>query len=1103
MTDRSTPPHPAPGLATMTITGAAARYAEDIALAAKTATDAEPEAQLTAPTAALFEAVGDTGGLKVRLLREVRLNGVRPDFQAIIDDRQTGWVELKAPKKDVDGRTWSGREAKQWALLSQRDALIVSNGLQAQFFRLGEPEGLPVDLPTEGTAATWDPAPTLDLIHRLQAATPEPVTKVRELARRLAPLTRMLRDRLLDALKASPPSPAVARAQDVWGEYVHELRDNEGFCDDIAQVIAYSLAIAALRGGADANRDKIISLREAKDALEGPAPVLSATLGAVLGDPAVVKEIASELAAIERLVSVVVPQQLHASTDTRGEPWLYFYEDFLAAYDPAARQKAGVYYTPRQIVRCQVRSVDEVLRGRLGKPLGYADASVTTLDPACGSGTYPLAVIDQASRTALEERGQAGPAQIASTLARNLLAFELLPGPYALAHLRVGERLIELAGVLPGAPAPDLVPQVMLADTLESPDDAAAEPKLFGDPRILAEERKAARRVKKDRRITAVLGNPPYRRGKSDDGSGGWVTNTTGRAASLFDDIHRPAREHTIFSHQASLFNLYVYFWRWSLWKAFESGTASGGVVSLITASSWLDGPGFLGLRRLARELGDEIWVIDLGGDNRGSNPEENVFAIETPVAIVTVVADGAPDRTTPARVRYRRLTGTPKQRLQDVEVLPTPDADPTGWTDAPSAWHASFKPAAGGTAWAAHPAVTDLFPWQQPGCKLDRTWPIAPDRDTLSRRWDRLVSSGDLNARAALFYTSKNGRNIYTRVGGRPSLAEVPTGSAPPPIVRYGMRSMDRQWTFEDPRLAKTESPALWVSRTPQQLFLTTLTTARLGTPGPAATVTTAVPDLHHFDGRGGKDIIPLYRDAQGTPNIAPGLPEAITATHRQHDMFAPDVTPERLFAYTFGVLAGADYTTRFADSLVTPGPRLPITQDPALFTEMTDHGDELLWLQTYGEHAPDRHPNRLPRPAGLGWETPVRTMPTTFDQVDYSAATEELRIGDGTLVGVRPDVWDFAIGSLQPVQRWLAQRTAKGSGRGATRPSSDLDRIRPTAWADEWNDELLDLVRSLTATLDLLPRGIALLDRIIEGDTVDAAELPPVPDAARKVPR
>ena len=95
------------------------------------------------------------------------------------------------------------------------------------------------------------------------------------------------------------------------------------------------------------------------------------------------------------------------------------------------------------------------------------------------------------------------------------------------------------------------------------------------------------------------------------------------------------------------------------MWKAFEAHGAGLGVFAFITGSSWLTGPGFVGLRRLARELADDIWVLELGGDNHGANPEENVFAIETPVAVVLLARAGICQRTTPARVRYRRIRGT------------------------------------------------------------------------------------------------------------------------------------------------------------------------------------------------------------------------------------------------------------------------------------------------------------------------------------------------------------------------------------------------------------------------------------------------------------
>ncbi len=353
------------------------------------------------------------------------------------------------------------------------------------------------------------------------------------------------------------------------------------------------------------------------------------------------------------------------------------------------------------------------------------------------------------------------------------------------------------------------------------------------------------------------------------------------------------------------------------------------------------------------------------------------------------------------------------------------------------------------------------------------------------------------------MFYTSKNGRNIFTKVKNYPRLADLPAGSAPLPTARYGIRSFDRQWTFEDPRLAKTESPALWASRSPDQIFMTTLTTARLASTGPAATATTAIPDLHHFDGRGGKDIVPLYRDVTGTANVTNGLLDAVTAVHRQADTDAPLVTAERLFAYTYGVLAGTDYTTRFAEGLATPGPRIPLTADPQVFAAMADLGTELLWLHTYAERNTDGRPPRLPRPTGLEWTAPVHNMPISFEQILYNDTTNELRIGDGLMTGVRPDVWAYTIGNLQPLQRWLAQRTAKGSGRSATRPSSPLDRIRPTAWHDQWNDELLDLIRCLTATLDLIEAGTALLVQILDRPTVAGTELPHPQDAERKPPK
>ena len=47
----------------------------------------------------------------------------------------------------------------------------------------------------------------------------------------------------------------------------------------------------------------------------------------------------------------------------------YFYEPFLEAFDPELRKELGVWYTPPEIVRYQVRKVDRLLREHLGLSL--------------------------------------------------------------------------------------------------------------------------------------------------------------------------------------------------------------------------------------------------------------------------------------------------------------------------------------------------------------------------------------------------------------------------------------------------------------------------------------------------------------------------------------------------------------------------------------------------------------------------------------------------------------------------------------------------------------------------------------------------------------
>ena len=369
-----------------------------------------------------------------------------------------------------------------------------------------------------------------------------------------------------------------------------------------------------------------------------------------------------------------------------------------------------------------------------------------------------------------------------------------------------------------------------------------------------------------------------------------------------------------------------------------------------------------------------------------------------------------------------------------------------------------------------------------------------------LSDRWERFCEA-PVADRPALYQTPTHGRNIHTQVGKLPTLASVKKGHPAPTISAYAWRSFDRQLTFGDPRFAKTESPSLWASVSPKQVFLCAPMTMETSA-GPVLVASSAVPDKHYFRGSfGGKDILPLYRDsAAKQPNITIGLPDHIEKALA----LSAEPSAEDIAAYVYALLSAGRYQQRFAEALQTPGPRVPITRSANLWKEAVEVGRTLLWLHTYAERYQDaaaKRGPRVPRVAGLVWANPVTKMPETPNDIDYDTATSTLIVGAGRVAGVRREVWEYKVSGLEVVYKWLGYRTKRGAGRAAS-SENPLDRIRPQTWPSEWNEELLDLLCVLTMTVDIHPRQAVLLDAICDGPLIPGDELPEPEAWQKRVP-
>jgi hypothetical protein len=205
---------------------------------------------------------------------------------------------------------------------------------------------------------------------------------------------------------------------------------------------------------------------------------------------------------------------------------------------------------------------------------------------------------------------------------------------------------------------------------------------------------------------------------------------------------------------------------------------------------------------------------------------------------------------------------------------------------------------------------------------------------------------------------------------------------------------------------------------------------------------------------------------------------------------------------AYLAAVMSHPAFTARFAADLVQPGLRVPITTNPALFTQVADVGREVIWLQTFGERFADPaagRPARRPRlapelapkiPAAGAIPGAPEPLP---DTMEYDASKHRLYIGKGFIDNVPKAVWEYEVSGKHVLRQWFSYRRLDRSRpiMGDRRPPSPLDKIQPESWLAEYTTDLMDLLHVLGRLVALEPRQAALLNRICEGPTLDVSVL------------
>ncbi len=609
-----------------------------------------------------------------------------------------------------------------------------------------------------------------------------------------------------------------------------------------------------------------------------------------------------------------------------GEAVPYFYEPFLEAFDPDLRKQLGVWYTPSEVVRYMVARVDRALKDDLGIAEGLAAENVYVLDPCCGTGAYLAEVLRRiAANLEGQGLGALAGARVKQAATERVFGFEIMLAPFVVAHLQVGLTMWDLDAPL----ADDGVerPGVFLTNALTGWEPRTTKPLPFPE---LEEERDRAERVKQERPILVILGNPPY------NGFAGMAVDEERELSDAYRTTKRVRRPEG-----QGLNDLYVRFFRMAERRIVEK--TGQGVVCFISNYSWLDGLSFTGMRERYQDAFDVVRIDNLHGDRIVSeySPDgrtsETVFALQgqspgikvgTSIVLLSRSGTGA---SANGRILYRDFhqARAAERRQAMLESLDAPDMD-SGYSMLEPALRLGlpFKPMAVSKDWFDWPALPDLFPVSFPGVQTSRDgFLVGTDVDLLEARIGDYFDPTIRHEEVAQRYPSAMKDTVQFDARAVRDVLLSRGGPNEDGFVRHAYRPFDNRWLYWDADGGLLDRPR--ADYRPHvfrgNLWLCNAQHVRKGADEPQAYCTRHIGARHLIER--GANWFPawLRDDSQGIgrhPNLS-------GAAQRYLDRLGLGV--EDLFHHVLAVLHDPAYREANAGALRMEWPRIPLPGWPA----------------------------------------------------------------------------------------------------------------------------------------------------------------------------
>lgn len=835
------------------------------------------------------------------------------------------------------------------------------------------------------------------------------------LAVQLAKRTRFLRDQVVseELKQAEQQKGGIYGFYQAFQKYLLPNLTPEQFADLYSQTITYGLFAARTRSETGFNR------RSAVDFIPGTVGILRDVFQYIS-----LERISDQMEVIiDDIVSILNVADINNILDQyyrqgKGEdPIVHFYETFLNQYDPQTRERRGVYYTPEPVVKYIVRSVHELLKSRFNLPDGLADPSVTLLDPAAGTMTFPAEAVKLAVQEYVQKYGEGGKKEfIRNQILRNFYAFELMMAPYAIGHMKISLLLDSLGYQLGENERFNLY----LTNTLEMEEiQQIAIPGVSS----LSEESHLAGKVKKDEPILVIMGNPPYSGNSANRNK--WTEKLLKEdldgAQSYYKVDGKPLEER----NPKWLQDDYVKFLRFAQWKIQKAGK---GIVAMITNHAYLDNPTFRGMRQSLLKTFDEIFILDLHGNSLKKEvaPEgikdENVFDIRQGVAIAFFVKY---EKFEQGSIHHLHLYGDREHKyswlsshgINDTVFTPLSSKTPNYlFVDT------DFRGIENYQSWFK---ITDIFNVYGVGMTTARDgFVIDFDKQKLINRIRAFKNSSldDDGLHEAFNIRKKQGWSIRR---AWEELQKENDSSLDNYIIEVNYRPFDKRYIFyHDAVVWRTvkkvmihmlnDNLGLITSRQMDKSFVEPIFVT--DTVIDAHAITAAVSISYNF---------PLYLYANKSnrdlfssmePKRTTNFSEVFYQKLASHFIHFP--APEKVFCYIYSIIHCRLYQLTYADYLKYDFPHIPFTDNFEIFNAVSSLGKRLIDLHLLESSELN---NPVAKYQGTG-DDHVITLPK------YSEIDQRLYINSSHYFeGLKPEVWNYQIGGYQVLDKYLKERKGR----------------------------------------------------------------------------